>query len=67
MQEAARTCSVSADIAANLAEYGLMSLFAPVQRVTGYDTIMPYFRLENQYMPSTERVIAAVKKTMEAS
>ncbi len=67
VQEAARTCSVSADIAANLAEHGLMSLFAPVQRVTGYDTIMPYFRLENHYMPSTERIIAAVQKTMETS
>lgn len=67
VQEAARTCSVSADIAANLAEHGLMSLFAPVQRVTGYDTIMPFFRLENHYMPSTERIITAAKKTMEAS
>ncbi len=67
VQEAARTCSVSADIAANLAEHGLMSLFAPVQRVTGYDTIMPFFRLENHYMPSTERIIAAVQKTMETS
>lgn len=67
VHEAARTCGVGAEIAANLAEHGLLSLFAPVQRVTGYDTVMPYFRLENYYMPDTERIVAAVRKTLEAS
>lgn len=67
VHEAARNCGVGAEIAANLAEHGLLNLFAPVQRVTGYDTIMPFFRLENHYMPSTERIIAAVQKTLEAS
>lgn len=65
IHEAARTCGVGAEIAAQLAEHGLLSLFSPVQRVTGYDTIMPMFKLENAYMPSTERIIAAVKKTLE--
>ncbi|MFC1751340.1 alpha-ketoacid dehydrogenase subunit beta, partial [Pseudomonadota bacterium] len=67
VHEAARSCGVGAEIAASIAEHGLMSLFAPVARVTGYDTIMPYFRLEHHYMPSTERIIAAVHKTLEAS
>ena len=67
VHEAARNCGVGAEIAANLAEHGLLNLFAPVQRVTGYDTIMPFFRLENHYMPSTGRIIAAVQKTLEAS
>jgi len=65
VHEAARTCGVGAEIAAQLAEHGLLSLFAPVLRVTGYDTIMPMFKLENDYMPSTERIITAVKKTLE--
>jgi len=65
VHEAARTCGVGAEIAAQLAEHGLLSLFAPVQRVTGYDTIMPMFKLENDYMPSTDRIITAVKKTLE--
>jgi len=65
VHEAARTCGVGAEIAAQLAEHGLLSLFAPVQRVTGYDTVMPMFKLENDYMPSTERIISAVKKTLE--
>lgn len=65
VHEAARTCGVGAEIAAQLAEFGLDTLMAPVQRVTGYDTVMPYFKLEKQYMPSTEKVINAVKTVME--
>ncbi|MCW8902897.1 alpha-ketoacid dehydrogenase subunit beta [Sedimenticola sp.] len=65
VQEAARTCSVSAEIAARLAEEGLMSLFAPIRRVTGFDTVMPMFRLEGRYMPGTERIVQAVRQTME--
>ncbi|MCF6252131.1 MAG: alpha-ketoacid dehydrogenase subunit beta [Methylococcaceae bacterium] len=65
IHEAARTCGVGAEIAAQLAEQGLMSLFAPIERVTGYDTIMPLFNLEKEYMPSVERIIAAVERTLE--
>lgn len=64
IHEAARSCGVGAEIAARLAEEGLMSLLAPVRRVTGYDTIMPLFRLEDRYMPSTEQIIKTVKETM---
>ncbi len=67
VHEAARTCGVGAEIAAQLAERGLMSLFAPVQRVTGYDTIMPLLRLEQHYLPSIARITAAVKATLEAA
>ncbi|MCH9698146.1 MAG: alpha-ketoacid dehydrogenase subunit beta, partial [Gammaproteobacteria bacterium] len=66
IHEAARTCGVAAEIAAQLAEKGLMSLFAPVERVTGYDTVMPLFNLEQEYMPGVERIIEAAKRTLEA-
>ena len=65
IHEAAKTCGVGAEIAAQLAEQGLMSLFAPVERVTGYDTVMPLFKLEQDYMPSVARIIAAVTRTLE--
>lgn len=65
IHEAARTCGVGAEIAAQLAEQGLLNLLAPIQRVTGYDTIMPLFRLEKQYLPETGTIIAAAKKTLE--
>lgn len=65
VHEAARTSGFGAEIAANIAEHGLYSLLAPVQRVTGYDVVMPLPRLEHHYLPSVERIVAAVKKTME--
>lgn len=65
VHEAPRTVGVGAEIAAQLAEYGLLNLLAPVQRVTGYDTVMPLFRLENKYMPDVDRILSAVKSTLE--
>ncbi|UWD92664.1 alpha-ketoacid dehydrogenase subunit beta [Ralstonia pseudosolanacearum] len=67
VHEAPRTAGFGAEIAANLAEHGLYSLLAPVQRVTGYDVVMPLPRLENQYLPGVERIVAAVRKTLEAA
>lgn len=65
VHEAARSGGVGAEIAALLAGEGLLHLMAPVQRVTGYDTVMPLFRLENYYMPSVQRVVEAAQKTLE--
>lgn len=65
IHEAAKTCGVGAEIAAILAEKCLTSLFAPIIRVTGYDTIMPYYKLEEQYMPDVNRIITAINKVME--
>lgn len=65
VQEACPTCSVGSDIAANLAEFALSSLLAPVKRVSGYDTIMPLYRNEGYYMPSVERVLKACKEVLE--
>jgi pyruvate dehydrogenase E1 component beta subunit len=67
VHEGSRTGGVGAEIAANIAERGLYSLVAPVQRVTGYDVVVPLYRLENQYMPGTERIVAAVRQALEAS
>jgi 2-oxoisovalerate dehydrogenase E1 component beta subunit len=67
VHEGSRTGGVGAEIAANIAERGLYSLLAPVQRVTGYDVVVPLYRLENQYMPGTERIVAAVRQALEAS
>lgn len=65
VQEAASTCSVGSEISAQVAEKGLTSLMAPVKRVSGYDTIMPLYKLEKVYMPSKERILNAVKHVME--
>lgn len=65
IHEAARTCGVGAEISAQIAEKALMSLRAPVQRVTGYDTIVPYARLEKYYLPSEQQIKTAIKNIME--
>jgi len=67
IHEAARSGGFGAEIAANLAEEGLYSLLAPVQRVTGYDVVVPLARLEYQYLPSVERIVTAVRKTLEGT
>lgn len=65
VHEAARTCGVGAEIAAIIAEKGIMSLVAPILRVTGFDTVMPYLRLEKYYLPTVERIVTAVHELME--
>lgn len=65
IHEAPKTGGVGADISAQIAEKGLLSLLAPIKRVAGYDTVMPYFQLEKHYMPSVERIFNAAKETME--
>lgn len=65
VHEAARNCGVGAEIAAIVAEEGLYDLVAPIRRVTGYDTVVPLYRLENEYIPSVQRIVDAVSATME--
>ncbi|HRE30790.1 MAG TPA: alpha-ketoacid dehydrogenase subunit beta [Candidatus Berkiella sp.] len=65
IQEANPTCSLSSEIIAQLAEKGLTSLMAPPQRVTGYDTVMPLYRLEKLFIPSEQRIMNAVKNVLE--
>jgi 2-oxoisovalerate dehydrogenase E1 component beta subunit len=64
VHEAPRNCGIGAEIAAHVAEHGLYDLQAPIQRVTGYDTIMPLFRLEFDYIPSIARITDAVRSTL---
>jgi len=67
VHEAPRTAGFGAEIAARLAEHAMYDLVAPVERVTGYDTHIPLYRLEIKYLPGVERIVAAVKRTLAAS
>lgn len=64
VHEAARSVGVGAEIAAGIAEQGLLFLMAPVKRVTGYDTIIPLPRAEHRYIPSTGRILRAVREVL---
>ena len=66
IQEAPRTAGFGAEIAARLAESSLYDLLSPVERVTGYDTHIPLFRLEMKYLPSVDKIVAAAKRAMAA-
>jgi pyruvate dehydrogenase E1 component beta subunit len=63
VHEAARNLGLGAEIAALVAERGLYDLLAPIQRVAGYDTVMPLYRLEHDYIPSSQRIVEAVRLT----
>ena len=65
VNEAARTGGFAAEIAAQIQEECLYSLLAPIQRVTGWDTVFPLKRTEDYYLPSADRIIDAVRTTLE--
>jgi pyruvate/2-oxoglutarate/acetoin dehydrogenase E1 component len=65
VQEAPRVCGFAAELAAILAEKAILDLRGPVLRVTGYDVPYPYWQIEDAYMPSVERVTAAVQRLLE--
>jgi len=67
VHEAPRTAGFGAEIAALIAERAILSLLAPVVRVTGPDTIVPMARLEQHYIPSIDRIVKAVRKLFEFS
>ena len=64
VHEAAQTGGFGGEISAQLAEHGLLSLMAPVARVTGYDTIVPLPKMEKLYMPSEKRIRAAARRAV---
>lgn len=64
VHEAAQTAGFGAEIAARISEHGLFDLKAPIERVTGFDTVMPLARLEGCYMPDVDRVCRAVRRSM---
>ena len=65
VSEAAKSGGVAAEISAIIAEEGLTTLLAPIVRVSGHDTVMPMFKLEQKYMPSVAQIVTAVSKVME--
>jgi len=64
VHEAPRHCGVGAEIVARIVEDSLLYLEAPIQRVTGFDTIIPFFANERYYLPDAERVVKAALETV---
>jgi pyruvate dehydrogenase E1 component beta subunit len=64
IHEACRNGGFGAEVAASIAEGAFLDLQAPVVRVTGYDTIMPYYRNEAHYLPKTDDIVRAVEEVI---
>jgi pyruvate dehydrogenase E1 component beta subunit len=64
VHEAPLTCGLGSEISARIMERCFLHLEAPVQRVAGFDTIMPYYKLELEYMPDAGRVVRAIHDTL---
>lgn len=62
VHEAPKTCGFGAEIAARVMERCFLHLEAPVQRVAGFDTTMPYYKLELDYLPDPERIGKAIQE-----
>ena len=64
VHEAPKTCGLGAEIGARIMEDCFLYLEAPVQRVTGFDTIMPYYKLELDYLPDADRIGKAIAEVV---
>lgn len=64
VNEEPRTCGLAAELAAVIQENCLLSLRAPVERVTGFDVIMPLLKMENHYIPGNKRIINGLQKVL---
>ena len=64
VQESVKTLGFASEIIARINEGALLSLEAPVKRVTGWDITIPYPKLEQYYFPDRQRVLDAIKETI---
>ena len=64
VHEAPKTCGLGAEIIALMNEKALLSLQAPIERVTGFDVPVPLPKSEHFYLPNPKRIVMAVKKVM---
>lgn len=64
VHEAPKTCGFGAELSAIIQEHCFLHLKAPVQRVAGFDTVMPYYKLELDYLPDSKRISESVAQTL---
>lgn len=64
VQEAQKQAGVSAQVAALIAEKGILSLDAPIKRVAAPDTPYPFSQGEDAWLPNKDDIVAAVKETV---
>lgn len=65
VHEAPRSFGPGAELVARLVEKSFWYLEAPIQRVTGYDVVIPLFAYEKAYLPGADRVLRAAREALE--
>ncbi len=65
VHEACKTGGVGGEIIAQVCEKALCLLKSPPKRVTGFDTVMPYYRNESYFMIDQEDIVLAAQALME--
>jgi pyruvate dehydrogenase E1 component beta subunit len=66
VHEAPRSFGPGAEVVSRLMEKAFYYLEAPIERVTGFDIIVPLFSREKAYFPGTERICRAARKVLAA-
>lgn len=64
VQEAQKQAGIAANVVAEITERAILSLEAPVLRVTAPDTIYPYAQGENSWLPNAKDIIETAKKVL---
>jgi pyruvate dehydrogenase E1 component beta subunit len=64
VHEAPRSFGPAGEIFARLIEKAFYYLEAPIERVTGFDVVMPLFSREKAYLPDEQRILAAANKVL---
>ena len=64
VQEAPLTAGFASEVVAAIQEGAFLSLEAPIVRVSGWDVPYPMPLVEDHYVPSVDRVVAAIRRTV---
>ncbi|MDP4104138.1 MAG: alpha-ketoacid dehydrogenase subunit beta [Bacillota bacterium] len=64
VHEAHETGGVGNDIVSIINDTSFLYMKSPIERVTGFDVPVPFFALEEHYLPTPQRVLKAIEKVV---
>ncbi|MCE5042750.1 alpha-ketoacid dehydrogenase subunit beta [Staphylococcus chromogenes] len=65
VQEAQKQAGVGANVVSELSERAILSLEAPIGRVSAPDTVYPFTQAENVWLPNKNDILEKAKETLE--
>jgi len=64
VHEAPKTAGFGCELLSLIQDKAFFSLKAPIRRVTGFDTAVPLYRMENYFLPNGKRILHAIQQVM---